>query len=163
MQAQIKMKGRFLCRHFRGGKLIGTHEFANGVTNEGLNKLLDVMFHATTQIDPWYFGLINNSGYTGLSAGDTMSSHAGWAESTDYDEATRVAFTEAAAASQSIASSAASVFTMNATVTIKGIFVTSVNTKGGTTGTLWATALNTSDISCVAADVLQFSYTVNAA
>lgn len=160
---RLSLKGKFVLEHFRKGEKIAEYDIFNGITNEGLNEILDVMFHGSAATATWYIGLIDESGYTGVAAGDVMNSHAGWTELQAYDEATRVAWDEAAAASQAIASSTSSDFTMNATETVKGIFVTSVNTKGGTTGILWSTALNASDINVVDDDVLKISYTVNAA
>ena len=46
-------RGRFVVEHFRNGVKIGQYEFPNGITNEGKNKLLDVMFHGTTAITTW--------------------------------------------------------------------------------------------------------------
>ena len=102
----------------------------------GLNDFLNSLFHAGTQRTTWYVMLINNSGYTGLAAGDTMSSHAGWTEITDYTSATRLEWTEGAAAGGSIVNSASITITFNAAVSIKGIALTTDNTKGGTTGIL---------------------------
>jgi hypothetical protein len=90
-----------------------------------------------------------------------MASHAGWTESTDYDEVSRVTWNPDAAASRAVTNSTTVDFTMNATKTIKGIFITSNNTKGGTTGTLWATAAFSSNASVVATDVLKVTYTVS--
>lgn len=161
---KLALKGQFTVRQFRNGKLYRdwqNHE--NGIVDEGLNKLLDVMFHATTQLTTWYMSLIDNTGFTALAAADTLASHAGWTEFTSYDEATRPEWTEGAAASKSIASSAASVFTINATGTIKGGFIASDNTKGGTTGTLWATSAFASTYPVEDNDVLNISYTASGA
>lgn len=75
-------------------------------------------------------------------AGDVMSSHASWTESTAYTQANRVAFTPGTIASGSVDNSAsAAAFTINANNTlIGGCFLTDNNTKGGTTGTLYGMA-----------------------
>lgn len=161
MEDHVKPKGKFHVEHWRDGKKLGTYDFLNGVTNVGRNALLDIMFHAVSQITPWYLGLINGSGTPALAAGDEMNNHTGWTEDQNYDEATRVEWTEGAAASQSITNSVSCDFTINATTTIYGIFVTSSNTKGGTSGTLWATgAFNGGTLSVVDNDIIKVTYTV---
>ena len=58
--------------------------------------------------------------------------------------------------------SAVMVFTMSATVTIKGGFLISNNTKGGTTGTLFATGLFGSAQALVSGQSLKVTYTCSA-
>ncbi len=142
------------------GKLKWEEHIPNGITNVGKNLLLDTMFAAGSQSDPWSISLIQDGGYSALSAGDTMSSHAGWQEFTGYDETIRVEWDEAAAASQQITSSTTSDFSINTADTLKGIFVVDDNTKGGTSGTLWATGLFSSDQAVINGDTLKITYTV---
>jgi hypothetical protein len=52
------------------------YAFPNGIVDVGMNSLLDVYFHAQTQITTWYIALVNNSGHTTANA-DTMASHTG--------------------------------------------------------------------------------------
>jgi hypothetical protein len=93
-----------------------------------------------------------------------MSSHAGWTEVTDYTEATRPAATFAAAtnANPSVVTNTASkaVFSINGTTTVGGAFLTSNNTKSGTTGTLFSAAdfQAPGDRSVVSGDVLNVTY-----
>ena len=157
-----KFKGMYQIEHIRNGEVIGKYDVPNGITNEGLNHILGVEFSADTQITSWYIGLVDNSGFTAFAAGDTMSSHAGWSENTDYDEVTRESWGAGAAASQQVTNATAAEFTINATVAIKGIFITSNNTKSGTTGTLWSTAAFTSVINAVSSDTIRVTYTVTA-
>lgn len=161
---QIAPKGKFVVEHFdKDGNLKGRHEFPNGVTNEGKDHWLSVTFNNGTQVNPWYIGLIDESGYTALDATDTMSSHAGWTEFTSYSEGTRVDWAEDAPSSQSITNSTPITFTISGAGTLKGVFVVSNSTKGGSTGTLWATALFASDIPVAISDLLKITYTVTAA
>ena len=162
VRAMPTIRGKFNVQHIRDGIVIGDYEFPNGITNVGKNSLLGVYFHADTQISTWYVGLVDNAGFSAFAAADTMSSHAGWTESTAYSEATRNEWTEDAAASQSITNSTALTFTMNGTATIKGIFVVSNSTKGGTTGTLWSTAAFASTVAVNSGDLLKVTYTVSA-
>jgi len=150
--------------HYREGKWYKTYSTHNDITNEGKNTILEIMFHDGTQIasSSWFIGLISNSGYSALAAADTMSSHAGWTEFVGFSQATRVVWGPGAAASQSITNSTPATFDINATGTVKGIFVTSNSTKSGTTGKLWATALFTADVPVVNCDQLKVTYTVSA-
>ncbi len=154
-------RGKFHVEHIRDGKVIGRYAFPNGIVDVGMNSLLDVYFHAASQITTWYISLVNNSGFSAFANADTMASHAGWTELTAYDEANRVEWAEGAAASRAITNATTADFTINATATVKGIFVTSENTKGGATGTLWATAAFTTPVSVVDNDILKITYTVS--
>lgn len=134
-------------------------DIANGITDVGIHYLLEAGFRDGAKVTTWYAGQIDNAGYTGVAAGDTSASHTGWTECQAYDEATRQTLSFGAAASRAITASVS--FTMNDTKTVKGIFVISVNTKGGTTGTLWSTALFSSPPGLVSGNVLTANYTLS--
>lgn len=135
-------------------------EWRNAATTAGLNYLLDAGFRNQTAVATWYVGLIDNTSFTAIAAADTMSSHSGWAEFDDYDETTRPAWTIAnAAASGSLASSSVTQFTINASGTARGMFLASNSTIGGTTGTLWATAVESSGRAVASGQTLQAFYT----
>lgn len=157
---EITPKGQFRIQHFdKEGNLL--HDFLadNGVVNEGKDSILNVYFDAASQITLWYAGLINDPAT--LAAADTMASHAGWTEFTNYSEANRVTIAFDAAASQSIANSTTSAdFNITASGTLHGIFVVSNNTKSGTTGTLWSTAPFASALPVSNGDLLKVTYTV---
>jgi len=147
----------------RSGKLKWESLAKNGVTTPGLNHILDVEFHGSAQSTTWYISLIDSSGYTGLDPTDTMGSHAGWAECTAYDEATRPEWTEGAAAGGVITNATRVNFTMNATKTVKGAFLVDNSTRGGSTGNLFCTALFTGGDQAVEDDdVLKVKYTLTA-
>ena len=152
------LKGRFVVEHWRDGKRINEYHFPNGITNEGKNKLLDVMFHGTTAITSWWLGLIDNANYSALAASDTYDdinqAGNGWDEFTSYTDAgngdsstTRPAWPEDAASGQSITNSTTAIFDITASGTVKGLFLVGgianaqnkSNHESG--GTLWATAL----------------------
>jgi len=159
---KLPLGGKFHVEHFnKAGEKIGDYDFPNGITDEGLNHILDTQFGGTTAVSPWYVGLINDSGFSALAAADVMNSHAGWAETDAYTEGNRVEWTEGTAAARSITNAATMDFSINATVTINGIFVTSDNTKLGTTGVLWATASFSSAVSATNGDTLKVTYTVS--
>lgn len=138
-------------------------EIKNLVTTGGKNDALDKYLAGSAYTAAWYVGLIDSSGYTGVAAGDTSASHAGWTENTNYSQANRVAAAFAAASSGSKATSAASAFSINgAGGTIKGCFLISNNTKGGTTGILYSAGLFSGGDKTVAnLDTLNVSYTAS--
>ena len=75
----------------------------NIVTNEGLNHLLNVVFHGTTAFSPWYIGAVE----TNTTAAATMTYAVPvFTEWDGYTEAVRQEFVEAAASGQSITNSA---------------------------------------------------------
>lgn len=143
----------------KDGNLKAKFDAKNGVTTEGKNKILDVMFHATTQITTWYIGLMDNSGYTAEAAGDTLASHTGWNEFTNYS-GNRKEWTEGAASSGSITNGTSVDFSITGSGTLKGIFLASASS--GTSGTLWATAAFDSTQPVANGDTLKITYTVNA-
>ena len=119
-------------------KLREVRTWENLVTTEGKNYLLATGLDGGTPITTWYLSLTD--GTPTAAAGDTMASHAGWVEVTGYDEAARQTWTGGTAASASIDNSASvATFTITSnSTTVGGAFLTSVNTKGGATGTLYA-------------------------
>jgi hypothetical protein len=156
-------KGKFKVQHIRGGTVIGRYEFDNGIVDVGINHILDTEFHSGTQITTWNVGLVNNASFSGFANADTMSSHAGWVESTDYSEGNRPAWGAGAAVSRQITNATTVDFSINTTVTIKGILVvggTGSSTKGGTTGTLWSTGAFGTNVACNAGDTLKVTYTI---
>lgn len=164
MCSDLRLKGQYLRVEVIGknGKVKHTEDFHNDITNAGKNALLDSFFRNQTQPATWYFGLVDNSGWTAFAAGDTMGSHSGWNEFTTYSDSTRVAWAPDAASSQSITNSTVSTFNINGSGTLKGIFVTSNSTKSGTTGTLWSTAAFTSTVPVTNGDQIKITYAVNA-
>lgn len=160
---KLAVGGRFSFEHMRGGKLIDAWEDSNLVVNEGLNALLDIMFHGSTQVTTWYVGLFEGN-YTPVAGVTAATITAASTECTAYDESTRQEYAEAAASSQSITNSASkATFTFNATKTIYGAFLVSNSTKSGTTGTLFSAARFGTAKSVVDDDQLLVTYTLGAA
>jgi hypothetical protein len=90
----------------------------NGVSNNALNDILNVYLRGTSQTANFYLGLVDNASFTGFAAGDTMSSHSGWAESTAFTNANRVQWSPAGASSQAVSNTTTCDFNMNVTATI---------------------------------------------
>ena len=108
----------------------------NIITNEGLNAWLNIMFHEATQIATWYIFPVE----TDTTAAATMTYAVPvFTEWDGYSEATRQAFVEAAASSQSITNSASkAVYTSSETKTLYGGALvgggTDADTKNDTAG-----------------------------
>ena len=155
--------------HDKDGKLKWSAESKNLVVNVGLQYMAGTALTSVTQITTWYIGLYGAGASNTPAAGDTMSSHAGWTEVVPYSNATRVAatFATATTANPSVVTNSASpaTFTINATSTVGGAFLTSGSAKSGTTGTLFSAADFSSpgDRSVVSGDILSVTYTFSLA
>lgn len=164
-EGNLGVGGRFKIQCFdKDGNLKWEDTAKNGVVNGALDSVLDVYLRNQTQIASWYLGLISNSGFTELAAADTLASHGGWTEAASGGVAysgNRPQWSPSAASSQSITNGTSVDFSITATVTIRGVFLCSVNT--GTSGTLFATALfSGGNQSLESGDTLKVTYTVNA-
>jgi hypothetical protein len=145
------------------GNVKWAEEFPNLVVNTGLQYLNTQVFKGVTYTATWYIGIIN-TGAT-YAAGNTMASHSGWTENISYSQANRptMAFGTASTADPSVIVSTAVVFTMNASGTIAGAFVTTDNTKNGTSGTLFSAGnFTVGDRAVVSGDTLNVTYTFSA-
>jgi len=155
--------------HDKDGKLKWSAESKNLVVNAGLAYMAGTALTSVTQITTWYIGLYGAGASNTPAAGDTMSSHAGWTEVVPYSNDTRVAatFVTATTANPSVVTNSASpaTFTINATSTVGGAFLTSGSAKSGTTGTLFSAADFSSpgDRSVVSGDILSVTYTFSLA
>lgn len=137
-------------------------EARNLVVTVGKNDLLDKYFAGSAYTAAFYLGLVDNAGFSAYAAGDTMSSHAGWTEATPYSNSTRPAVSWNAASAGSKASTTTA-FTINATATLNGGFLSTNSTKGGTTGTLFSGSAFTGGNRTVAnGDTLNVTYTASA-
>jgi len=162
MLEKLPLKGAFKIDHFdQEGNHLGTYNMPNGIVDVGINYLLDAGFNGGTQNSTLYMGLIDNSGFSSLNAADTMGSHAGWTEAVGYTEAGRPEWDAGAAASRQVTNADTTNFSINGTATMYGIFITTVNTKGGTTGILWSTAAFSSTVATSNGDTLKVTYTVS--
>ena len=155
--------------HDAQGNLKWEDEAPNLVVNEGLQDMNAKYFTGSAYTAAWYIGLYGAGASNTPAAGDTMSSHAGWTEVTAYSQSTRPActFGTPSTANPSVATNSASPasFSINATTTVGGAFLTSNSTKSGTTGTLYSAADFSSpgDRSVVSGDTLSVTYTLSLA
>jgi hypothetical protein len=148
----------------KDGNLKWEDKAHNLVVNEGLEAMNNEFFAGSGYSATWYLGLVNNSPSPSYAAGDTMASHAGWAESTDYSELVRQTCTFGAATladpSEIDNSGSPAVFSIDNTVTIAGAFLTDDDTKGGSTGLLFSASTFTTPgaRSVVNGDTLNVTY-----
>ena len=158
--------------HDKDGNLKWQAESKNLVVNVGLQYMAGSALTGAapvTQITTWYLGLYGAGASNTPAAGDTMASHAGWTEVTAYSNANRVTatFVAPSALNPSVVTNTASpaVFNINGTATVGGAFLTSDNTKSGTTGTLFSAADfgSPGDRSVVNSDTLSVTYTFSLA
>jgi hypothetical protein len=138
-----KLKGKFghrvIVEAVRDGDVLWREDITNIVFNEGLNDILDSYYKGTNYTAAHYLGL--TSGSPTFAVGDTMASHAGWSEVTAYSESARPTIAWGTASSGSISNSGSPAqFTINASTTVGGVFITTNATKGGTAGKLIAGA-----------------------
>jgi len=141
------------------GKVKWQDQAKNIVTKQGLDHLLNVVFHGTTPISPWYVGLWGGSSPTTDS---TMATPV-FTECTKYAD-TRKEFVEGAASSQSISNTGnAASFAINDTDTdVKGAFICAATS--GTTAPLFCAAAFTQGTKSVAnGDTVNVTYTLSAA
>lgn len=146
------------------GKLKWREVVPNIVVNAGLNDVLDKYFKGSTYTAAFYVGLVDNGSFSAYAAGDTMASHAGWLEFTSYSGTDRPTLTLGSVSSQSVNNSAnKAAFSITSSGTVRGAFITTGSTKGGTSGTLFGAASFSSTRSVDNGDTLNVTTTLTAA
>lgn len=142
------------------GALKWTEENSNLVTTAGATDLLDKYFRGSGYTAAWYVGLYGGTGT--LAVGDTAASHAGWTEVTAYT-APRPTLTLGTPAAGSVDNTASkAVFAITGTAAVKGAFVISNATQGGTTGVLFGESAFAADRAVLSGDTLTVTITLTA-
>jgi hypothetical protein len=164
---QARVMGRFaaICRSAEGEEL-WSEEFDNLITTVGKNFLLDTALAGSAYTALAYMGLISNSSFTAVAAGDTMASHTGWLEANATNApaygATRPTTAWSAASAGVKALSAGLVFTFTGSGTVQGAFIvggsgaTSSNT--GTVGILYSAGTLGTAQPVISTNTLTLSY-----
>ena len=94
------------------------------------------------------------------SAGDTMGTHTGWSEYTNYSASTRPAPSWGSASGGSLSTTATSYSINSSGGTVAGAFMVTNSTKGGTSGTLYSAGNFTGGSrTVVSGDTLNVTYT----
>jgi hypothetical protein len=152
----------------KDGNIKWTAEAKNLTTNQGRQDMNAKYFLGSTYTAAWFIGLVNNTPTPSYAVADTMASHAGWVETTDYsgtDRATADFGTATTADPSVIANTVASggtvaSFSITGTVTIDGAFLTATEDNSTNTGVLFSVAAFESpgDRSVVNGDTLNVTY-----
>src|SRR5580765_2287793 len=153
------------------GKLKWREVIDNVVATVGKNLALDsFLAGAAYTVTGPFMGLISSTSYSAVSAGDTMTSHAGWLEGGGTNApaytGNRKTAVWSAAASGSKAVSPALSFAITSTGTVKGAFLCfgsgASATKDNTGGVLWsAGTFSTGDKAVVNGDNLNCNYSTS--
>jgi hypothetical protein len=162
---KIQAGGVFHVQCFdKDGNLKWEDQMHNLVVNEGLQNMNTQYFKGSTYTAAFFLGLITGPGSgTTYAAADTLASHAGWTEYTDYSGARKaVTFGTATTADPSVISNSASPasFTISgAGGVVAGAFLCTVDS--GTSGVLFSEAdfQSPGDRTVVAGDTLNVTYT----
>jgi len=134
---KLQLHGEYELQHWRGERLLSSRKICNALTNVGRNDLLDeYLGNGGASSGAWYIGLIDNAGFSAVNVADTLTSHPGWTELTNY-AADRPQWITAAASGLQINSSTDSVFTFTAGGAVRGFLIASA--ANGTSGLLWST------------------------
>lgn len=147
----------------KDGNLKWEDKAENLVVNEGLQDMNTKYFAGSSYTAAWYLGLITGPGAsTTIAAADTLASHAGWTENTDYSGNRKaVTFGTATTADPSVIDNSGSVavFNITGTATIAGAFL--CNAATGTSGVLFSASdfQSPGDRSVVSGDTLNVTYT----
>jgi hypothetical protein len=147
----------------KDGNLKWEDSMHNLVVNEGLQNMNTEYFKGSSYTAAFYLGLVTGPGSgTAYAATDTLASHAGWTEFTNYSGARKaVSFGSATSADPSVITTAAAVsFTISGLGgTVAGAFLCTVSS--GTSGVLFSEAdfQSPGDRVVVSGDTLNVTYT----
>jgi hypothetical protein len=167
----MKIKAFYTVKHLRraelmGGKasdemvLLSEEKFYNVVPLQSRNACLNSFYMAVTPPTAWYIGIFEGN-YTPVDGDTAATFPASATESTAYNETVRQTANFASSTAGSCTNSASlATFTINASKTIYGAFISTASAKSATTGTLGSAAQFATAKVCVATDLLQVTYTV---
>lgn len=132
----------------------------NLVVTVGLNDMANKYFTGSGYTPAWYMGLVSGASSPTYVAGDTLASHAGWTESTAYSGTNRITVGFGAASGGVITSTSTS-FSINATATIAGAFLTQTQSNSVTTGILFSEgSFTTGNRAVLSGDTLIITYSL---
>jgi len=148
----------------KDGNLKWEDSAKNLVVNTGLQDMNTKYFKGVSYSAAWYIGLVQGpaSGNT-YAAGNTLASHAGWTEDTNYSGGNRATatFGTATTADPSVIDNSGSVavFSITGTTTIAGAFLTTTQSNSSTSGLLFSVSNFTGgDRSVINGDTLNVTY-----
>jgi len=148
----------------KDGNLKWEDAVPNLVVNEGLQSMNTQYFKGSAYTAGWYMGLITGPGSsTTIAAADTLASHAGWTEFTNYSgNRPAVTFGTASTADPSVISNSATPSSFSISGgggIVAGAFLCTVTT--GTSGTLFSASdfQSPGDRTVASGDTLNVTYT----
>ena len=173
IESGIGLQGIYQCDQYRKGELIsgGYPESPNTFTTEGMARLLNIIFHdvAKASSEIWYVGIFKNN--VTPAVGNTAAVHLGAAgtygacQDADYDDpATNCpSYTTADTATASITNAVGgkAEFTIAASITVYGAYLTSIQAKTGTSGYLMSAKAFSASRAVIADDELSITYVVS--
>jgi hypothetical protein len=149
-----------------------SEHYANLVTDEGANFILDTVWAGAGYTATVYMGLISSVNWTAVATTNTAAQinganqwrEAGPANAPNYSQGARPAMTFSSAAGRAKSLSTPCVFSMSQVGTLKGSFSATASTKQGTTGKLiTAGQFLSGDRGVQIGDTINVSYTSSAA
>ena len=172
----LQPKGIVQYEHVRGDLILRRGIVHNDVTIIAKTFALDRYFGTNSDANStWFIGLVDSIAFTGFNPTDTLSSHAGWQEFTNYLTGTQVTNPlgggfVAARAAWGKASSASGQQLTNAlpgarfpilgSATVQGIFLAENGAKGDSVGLLWSTALFDTPLVCGLGEEIRVVFTI---
>lgn len=168
-ESGIAFHGDVFTDHFRKGRLIHScNQGHNTFTTEGMARLLNIVFRAQATEAAIYCGIFKNN--VTPAVGDTAAVKLGAAgtygecQDADYDSpaTNKPAYTIASTSTASCTNAASPAsFTMNASITVYGAFLSTAAAKTATSGTLFCAKAFSSSRAVIADDVLAVTYTIS--
>jgi len=157
--------GTFYFKCFdKDGNLKWEDSAKNLVVNTGLQDMNNQYFKGSAYTATWYIGLVTGPGSGNTyAAADTLASHAGWAENTNYSGGNRITatFGTPTTADPSVVDNSASVavFSITSTTTIAGGFLTKIQANNNNSGLLFSVSNFTGgDRAVINGDTLNVTY-----
>jgi hypothetical protein len=148
----------------KDGNLKWEDSAKNIVVNTGLQDMNTKYFKGSSYTAAWYIGLVTGpaSGNT-YAAADTLASHAGWTEDTNYSGGNRATatFGTATTADPSVIDNSGSVavFSITGTTTVAGAFLTTIQDNTDNVGLLFSVSNFTGgDRAVINGDTLNVTY-----
>lgn len=169
-RGNLGFTGTVFMKHSRNGRVIYQEVSKNLIVDEGLNHFLNVVMGATAKISTWYVGIFTNN--VTPAAADVPATELGAAgtygegQDADYDLplTNKPEYIDAPATAKVMSNSGTPAsFTIAATITVYGAFISSVAAKTATTGTLLAAKKFDASRAVIDNDVLTVQYDITAA
>lgn len=169
-RGKIGITGIVNLKHYRAGKLIYQETSQNLIVDQGLNHFLNVVMGVDAKITTWFVGIFVNN--VTPAAADTPAAQLGAAgtygegQDADYDLplTNKPEYIDAPATAKVMSNSGTPAsFTIAATLTIFGAFISSISAKTATTGTLLAAKKFDASRAVIDNDILTVQYDITAA